>query len=291
MRHNWEWVFITAAIAGGLAWGAPPVAPQTAPSSPLQLIWADEFDHAGLPDPAKWTYEEGFVRNNEPQLYMRARRENARVENGHLILEARKEHIPNPYYNPADRKGRKFTEYTSASIVTRGLFDFQYGRVEFRAKLPTAKGTWPAIWTLGENIDKVGWPACGEIDIMEWWGHNPNVMTSTLHYAHDGQHKSLHGELKMPAPITGFHDYALEWYPDHMDFFVDGKSYHHVDLTQCDEQGQNAFRKPHYLMIDLALDPPGRKIDDAALPQQLVVDYIRVYQRKGDGAKSAASRP
>ena len=260
-----------------------PIGP--APDAKWRLIWSDEFAHDGLPDPAKWVCEKGFVRNQEPQYYT-ARRENARVEDGVLILEARRERFQNAAYQ-ADGKDyktrREFADYTSASIATRGLFAFQYGRVEFRAQLPAGAALWPAVWTLGADVKSVGWPACGEIDIMEWWGSRPGAMTSTLHFKKDGRHQQDHAATTQPASITGFHLYALEWYPDHMDFYFDGKPYHHVDLSKLDDQSASPFRKPHFLLIDLALDPHQKEGD--ALPQQLKVDYIRVYQlRSADGA-------
>src|SRR5512138_3355634 len=129
-----------------------------------KLIWSDEFDHPGLPDQARWSYETGFVRNNEAQYYTRDRRENARAENGMLVIEARKEHFKNPDYQPGSgsskrSRNREFADYTSASVTTRGKVCWRYGRVEVRAKLPSGRGTWPAIWMLGTNSTQVGWPA------------------------------------------------------------------------------------------------------------------------------------
>lgn len=117
-------------------------------------VWSDEFDYNGLPDEKKWNYEEGMIRNNEAQFYTRVDERNARVEEGYLTIEARK-----------DGDGR--AAYSSASLITLGKKTFLYGRFDVRAKLPVGKGTWPAIWMLGENIAEVGWPDCGEIDIME----------------------------------------------------------------------------------------------------------------------------
>jgi len=119
-----------------------------------KLVWSDEFDKPGLPDSMKWGYETGFIRNNEAQYYTRERRENARIENGMLVIEARKEHFPNADFDPAAkgprraRRSREFAEYTSASLTTRGKTNWTGGRIELRAKLPTGRGTWPAIWTL-----------------------------------------------------------------------------------------------------------------------------------------------
>src|ERR1035437_2990889 len=132
------------------------------------LVWSDEFNYNGLPDEKKWICEEGFVRNSEPQYYTKERLQNCRVADGNLIITAYKE----------DYKGAK---YTSASINTKGIYGFTQGRVEVRAKLPSGRGVWPAIWTVGTNSDQVGWPSCGEIDIMEYWGHDPNDIHANVH--------------------------------------------------------------------------------------------------------------
>ena len=236
-----------------------------------KLAWSDEFNYQGLPAPAKWDYEEGFVRNHESQYYTRARLENARVENGHLILECRKEH-----YQP---KNHVPVEYTSASLITRQKADWQYVRIEVRAKLPQGSGVWPAIWTLGTNITKAGWPRCGEIDIMEFIGKDPETIHGTIHYFADGGHRSNGGTLKTVRPFDGFHTYAIEWTPERIDFYFDREKYHSVDVGAADQPGGgNPFRAPHYLLLDFALGGWGGPIDDAKLPQQFIVDYVRVYQ-------------
>jgi beta-glucanase (GH16 family) len=249
-----------------------------------QLVWSDEFDYQGLPDPSKWGYEEGFVRNNEPQYYTRGRLENARVEDGTLIIEARKEKFRNPGYQAMPAPGGKvkaeFAEYTSASLITLDKAAWKYGRFELRAKLPLGVGMWPAFWTLGANLREVSWPACGEVDIMEFWGRDPHRMTSCVHYRQDGGHKMAYGKIDVEESLAEFHVYALEWYPDRMDFFYDGQKYHTVPLSKLDDKDDNAFRKPHYLLMNLAVEGNGKKIDDQALPQKYVVDYVRVYQNK-----------
>ncbi len=149
-----------------------------------KLIWSDEFNTPGAPDPAKWGYESGLVRNEESQFYTEGRRENARVENGMLVLEARKERWPNPQHQSGAndwRKSRRETAYTSASVTTQGKAEWTYGRVEVRAKLPTGRGLWPAIWLLGASCPTVGWPLCGEIDIMENVGYEPDVIHANIH--------------------------------------------------------------------------------------------------------------
>ena len=197
-----------------------------------QLAWSDEFDYEGLPDKSKWDYEEGFIRNHELQYYTRARQENARVEGGSLMIEARKEKFQNPKYNPTAKgrnwkNQRELAEYTSASLVTKGKASWTYGRFEIRAKLPTGRGTWPAIWTLGTSFDKISWPACGEIDIMENVGFDPDVIHFNVHtmkYNHVNN-TNKGSKTTIPKPYTDFHVYVLEWYPDRLDWFVDDKKY------------------------------------------------------------------
>jgi beta-glucanase (GH16 family) len=251
-----------------------------------QLIWADEFTQGGLPDKAKWAYEVGYVRNNELQYYTRDRLENARIENGTLIIEGRKEKHPNPQYKPGGdpknrRTGAEFAQYTAASINTEGKASFLYGRVEIRAKLPQGKGVWPAIWMMGTNRAAIGWPRCGEIDIMEFVGKEPDKVHATMHWWGEGKHQSLGGRVVTQAPYDAFHIYAMEWFPDRMDFYFDDKKYFSYPVDKAGEGLDNPFRKPHYLLINLALGGSwGGPMDDAVLPQKYVIDYVRVYREK-----------
>jgi beta-glucanase (GH16 family) len=183
-----------------------------------QLVWSDEFNYQGLPDTNKWSYEEGFIRNHERQYYTKARLENARVEDGHLVIECRKEQFTPTNHAPV--------EYTAASLTTQTKASWQYGRIEVRAKIPQGKGVWPAIWMLGTNITQVGWPRCGEIDIMEFVGKEPDGIHGTVHYAIDGQHQSDGGTLKTSRPFDTFHVYAVEWTPERIDFYYDTTKYH-----------------------------------------------------------------
>lgn len=236
-----------------------------------KLVWADEFNYQGLPDPAKWGYEEGFVRNHENQYYTRARLENARVENGNLVIECRKEHFTPANHAPV--------EYTAASLTTQNKESWQYGRIEVRAKIPHGKGVWPAIWMLGTNITQVGWPRCGEIDNMEFVGKEPNGIHGTLHYSVEGKHQSDGGMLETNQPFDDFHNYAIEWTPERMDFFFDSTKYHSVLLDKAGQGAANPFRAPQYLILNFALGGDwGGPIDDAALPQKFLIDYVRVYQ-------------
>ncbi|RPI33910.1 MAG: glycoside hydrolase family 16 protein [Nitrospiraceae bacterium] len=234
-----------------------------------QLVWSDEFDYTGIPDPSKWDYEEGYVRNNELQYYTKSRPENARVENGMLIIETRKE----------PSSGHK---YTSASLTTKDRADWLYGRIEVRAKLPAGRGMWTSIFTLGDNIDDIGWPACGEIDIMENVGFYPDRVYATVHteaYNHILKtHKS--SSLPVPQPSKEFHVYAIEWFHDKIDFFVDETRYFTFE-NEGTGRGVWPFDKKHFLIINAAVGGSlgGRQgVDDSIFPQKFYVDYVRVYQ-------------
>lgn len=256
------------------------------PAAKWKLVWSDEFDYQGLPDAKKWDYEEGFIRNNEAQYYTRARLDNARVENGHLIIEGRKEKYANPRYNPnGGRRGasRQFAEYTSASLITHNKADWQYGRIEVRAKIPQGQGVWPAIWMLGADSRRVGWPAAGEIDIMEFVGHMPQFIHGTVHYQKDGKHASSGSKVVIDKPFDNFHVYAVEWSVRQMNFYVDKQKYFTFDLENAENKGQNPFHQKQYLLINLALGGSwGGKIDDAIFPCRYLVDYVRVYQDEAE---------
>ena len=235
------------------------------------LVWSDEFEKAGQPDPAKWGYEKGMVRNGEKQFYTDNRRENARVEDGKLIIEARKEAM--------DRG-----DFTSASLTTQGHAEWTYGRIEVRAKLPEARGTWPAIWMLPGDHGKVAWPKCGEIDIMEHVGYAPNVIHGTLHSEAFNHTKGTQrsGNLTVPTASSEFHTYGMEWSADRIQMSIDGKSYVTFDRKPGDNAAEWPFDKPFYLILNLAIGGGwgGQKgIDDAAFPQRMEVDFVKVYRK------------
>jgi beta-glucanase (GH16 family) len=251
-----------------------------------RLVWSDEFDKPGLPDKSKWGYETGYIRNNELQFYTQDRLENARVENGVLVIEGRKERFPNPNFRPgvtnsARRRNAEFADYTAASITTEGKASFLYGRVEVRAKLPQGKGVWPAIWMMGTNRSVVGWPRCGEIDIMEFVGKEPGNVHATVHYHKDGRHGSKGSKIATKAPYDDFHIYAVEWNAERMDFYFDKEKYFTFELKTLADGPDHPFRKPHYLLINLALGGQwGGPMDDSVLPQKYLIDYVRVYEAK-----------
>ncbi len=236
------------------------------------LVWEDNFNGSGLPDKDIWSFEEGYIRNKEAQYYTKERTENARVENGNLIIEARKDNW----------QGNKIT---SASVHTYGKKSVLYGRVEVRAKLPTGSGTWPAIWMLGDVVKNgTGWPACGEIDIMENVGFDPEIIHANIHtkaYNHvKGTNKG--NKIEIDKPWEDFHVYAIEWFEDKIDFFVDDTKY----FTFENEHTGNAawpFDKPHYLILNLAIGGGwgGQEgVDESIFPQKYYIDYVKVYKQK-----------
>ena len=281
-------VILLSTVTVGLGWaldssgqGHPPPPAKAEPAaaaageSPWKLVWADEFDTDGLPDPEKWAYDGGGHGwgNKELQYYTEQRLENARVEDGRLIVEARRDHLDGH-------------EYTSARLVTRGKAAWHYGRIEVRARLPTGVGTWPAIWMLpkGFEFGKSVWPDEGEIDIMEHVGYDEGVVHGTVHckkyYSGLGNQKGA--QIQVPDAPTAFHDYALQWYPDRIEVLMDDTLY----FTYPDEgTGPDAwpFDKPFYLILNIAVGGSwggAEGVDPDIYPQQLVVDHVRVYEAK-----------
>lgn len=234
-----------------------------------KLIWSDEFNYKGLPNANKWDYEVGLVRNKEPQYYTRDRLENARVEDGKLIIEARKEKYEN-------------ANFTSASLITLNKKHFKYGRIEVRAKVCKGIGAWPAIWMLGVNRNFVKWPTCGEIDILEYVGKDSTQVYGTVHYA-DSTKKYQH-EGKKPVvgrPEEDFHIYAINWDKDKIEFYYDNLNYYTFDISKAENAEGNPFRKQFYLLLNLALGREGTlggRLDESILPLRYEVDYVRVYK-------------
>lgn len=232
-----------------------------------KLIWSDEFNYNGLPDSTKWNFEVGKAKyNNEPQYYTKDT-DNVKVSNGKLTITCRIK----------DVAGSK--SYTSTRMTTEGKFEFTHGRIEARAKLPHGRGVWPAIWTLGLTG---GWPTCGEIDIMEYWGHDPNTIASNVHTRDYNHTKGTGrgGTTTFADPWKDYHIYAVEWYNDHLDFFFDDKMFY-----SCKSKGEGIgewpFNAPQYLLINFALwnNWNGQTgIDDSIFPQEFSVDYVRVYE-------------
>lgn len=255
----------------GLA-GASHTAVERVPFDPGRwtLAWSDEFERTGAPDPAVWSHESGYVRNREEQFYT-DRPENARVEDGKLVIEARLD-------------GWEGHPITSASVITAGKQSFLYGRIEVRAKIPTGLGTWPAAWLLGENIRERGWPACGEIDILENVGFDPRRIHANIHCAaYNHTKKNGRGNsILADAPWSGFHVYAVEWYEDRMEFFFDDQRYF-VYQKESDDPAVWPFARPHYLILNLAIGGAwggAKGVDRSLLPHRYEIDHVRYYQRR-----------
>ena len=226
------------------------------------LVWSEEFDTDGAPCSGTWGYNTGAGGwgNGESQYYT-DRPENVIVENGILKITAIAES-----YNGS--------EYTSARLLSKDKFDFQYGRVEVRAKLPEGGGTWPAIWMLGANIDEVSWPFCGEIDIMEHKGNNQNRIYGSLHYPGNSGGNSNTDSVSVPNVSTEFHNYEVEWTESSINFFVDGEQYHTFS-----NNSNVPFNQEFFFILNVAMGGDfGGSIDPLFEQSSMEIDYIRVYQ-------------
>jgi beta-glucanase (GH16 family) len=247
-----------------------------------KLVWHDEFNQPGPPNPADWSYEHGFVRNHELQWYQP---ENAFCTNGLLIIEARREHKPNPWFRPDSNNWaaqRKWIEYTSASITTRHKHEFLYGKFEMRARIDIRKGSWPAFWTLGTDMSQVGWPACGEVDIMEFYAR---TVLANFGYSLNSKTKWL--AVRKPVAELGgdkwagqFHIWTMVWDKNKMDLLLDGKLMNHLDLTSAEAaDAGNPFHRPQYLILNQAIGANGGDPSDTKFPIRFEIDWVRVYQR------------
>jgi beta-glucanase (GH16 family) len=241
------------------------------------VLWADEFDGPTL-DASKWSFDTWRNKagwwNGEQQYYSAGRPENLRIENGKLIIEARRD--PEALSKLSDWGGQS---YSSARIMTKGKAAWTYGFYEIRAKLPCARGTWPAIWLLPEDG---AWPDGGEIDVLEMVGSWPNVAHATLHTAlfNTQRHTQRGAETPVPTACTEFHRYQLAWRPDSITIGVDDHAYMRVNNDQPGGRGAWPFDRPFHMVLNLAIGGPwagARGIDDAAMPQRFEVDYVRVY--------------
>ena len=239
-----------------------------------RLVWADEFDRDGLPDPAKWAQEVGAHGwgNHELQLYTRGRQENARVEGGRLIVEAR-------------RDGHEGHQYSSARLNSTAAW--RYGRVEVRAKLPSGRGTWPAIWMLNEAFLTGGasWPDSGEIDIMEHVGHAPDIVHASIHtkaFNHvAGTQKTA--TTRVPGARDRFHVYAVQWSETMIGGLVDGRGHFRFEKPPGAAAAQWPFAEKFRVLLNLAVGGTwggAEGVDETIWPQRLEVDYVRVYQQR-----------
>ncbi|MBR1682865.1 MAG: glycoside hydrolase family 16 protein [Bacteroidaceae bacterium] len=302
MRHR---LFLLAALCTVAS-----AAVMAQPVDSLTLVWHDEFDYIGHPDSARWQYEHGFVRNQELQWYQP---DNARVIGGVLQITARHEQVMNPNYKQISsnwKRNRPYAEFTSSCVMTRDRFSFRYGRLEVRARIPVASGAWPAIWTLG---NRWGWPACGEIDVMEFYRVPPQSMG--IHHTDGSRERTLpiilanacwqdangrdawdtsrtpltHFTDRDPAWATQFHVWRMDWTPDAIRLYLDDELLNDIPTAQAAGGGGwnhdvNPFANDvpgfgHYILLNLAIGSSGGTPDLSAFPMVYEIDYVRVYQR------------
>lgn len=258
-------VVLAVLVACKFADPVPPVAER-------KLVWSDEFDRPGLPDPAKWKYDVGGhgFGNNELQYYLGPRSENARVENGLLIIEARKENHENRHY-------------TSAKLTTQGTGEWKYGRIDVRARLPKGRGTWPAIWMLSAK-KPLKWPLDGEIDIMEHVGYNEGQIHGTIHtqaYNHTVNTQKT-GIKKLPDVTRNFHTYSIDWSAEKIDFLIDNERYFTITKQETGSSYEQwPLDQPFYLILNVAVGGNwgGQQgVDESIWPQRMEIDYVRVFQ-------------
>jgi beta-glucanase (GH16 family) len=239
-----------------------------------EITMQDEFETNGPPDSSIWGYDLGTGNedtgggwgNNELQFYTN-RAENVKVQNGFLIISAKKEEYQG-------------SSYTSARLTSKGLFEQAYGRFEARIRLPYGQGVWPAFWLLGANVEEVGWPKCGEIDIMEYRGQEPTKVLGTVHgpgYS-GGASISKSYSLLNDRFDTGFHIFGIEWGPKYINYYVDDVLYNQI--TPADVTGEWVLDHPFYIIINLAVGGNfvGAPNSETSFPQTMLVDYVRVYK-------------
>jgi len=243
-----------------------------------QLVWSDEFDYEGLPDIDKWSYDVGDGcpvicgwGNNELQYYTDSNLDNARVADGILTIEAHKKQV-------------HYKNYTSARLITKDKGDWRYGKLEVRAKNPSGKGTWPAIWMLPTDNKYGVWPRSGEIDIMEHVGYEPNKIYGTVHTLAYNHMRSTQkgGEVSIPDTESAFHNYGITWTQDKMEFFIDDDIYF-TFVNEDKSSDEWPFDQKFHLLLNVAVGGNwgGKQgVDDSIWPQKMEVDYVRVFQRK-----------
>lgn len=256
-----------------------------------RLVWSDEFNRDGRPDSTVWNYEQGFVRNHEDQWYQA---ENAFQKDGLLVIEARREQRPNPTYRPKAwywGQQRDSIRYTSACLTTMGKYLFLYGRMEVCARIPTAGGAWPAIWTLGSGME---WPSCGEIDLMEFYRTDgvPYILANVA-WGNNQHYQAVWNSKKTPYVhftdrdanwAQRFHVWRMDWDETAIRLYLDDELLNEVPLSTTVNgsigQYKNPFQRPQYILLNLALGGDnGGTIDDSAFPMRYEIDYVRIYQK------------
>lgn len=252
----------------------------------FKLIWEEEFTKEGKVDSSRWSFEKGFVRNNELQWYQES---NASQVDGFLKIQGRREKIENPFYQEGSdnwKRSREFAEYTSSSINTRGKYEFQFGILEVKAKIDTSSGMWPAIWTLG--ISKP-WPQNGEIDVMEFYQvDGEKTILANAAWA-DATKRASWDEAKVPFSeflkkdpkwAEKFHIWKMDWTEDYIRIYLDDELLNEIPLSETiNPSGFNPFHQPHYILLNLALGSNGGDLSQTEFPREYLVDYVRVYQK------------
>lgn len=252
------------------------------PEKKYKLVWADEFNNDGPPNPNNWTFEQGFVRNQELQWYQP---QNAWCEKGFLIIEARREQKPNPSYVAGSndwRKNRPTIDYTSSCLITKDLQSWQYGRFEMRGRINTDNGLWPAWWTLGLSGK---WPANGEIDMMEYYRNKLLANIACLGPTQKAEWYSTTrpvDSLGGKAWASQFHVWRMDWDEQSIALYVDDVLLNKVDMQRLENKDGthfNPFQQPHYMLLNLAIGGAnGGDPSATAFPNRFEVDYVRVYQ-------------
>jgi beta-glucanase (GH16 family) len=264
--------FLTTSCGGSAQSSAPPPPP---PSSSYVLSWSDDFSGANgsSPDSSKWVMETGGGGwgNNELETYT-SRPENAKIQDGNLVITAIQEN-----FTGTDGISRP---YTSARMKTAGKFDQKYGRFEARIKMPAGQGIWPAFWMLGNNIDSVPWPSCGEIDIMENLGKEPATVHGSLHAS--GFDSTASYSLNTGKFADDFHVFAIEWEPAAIRFYVDGNLYDTRTPANVPAGKTWAFDHPFFILLNVAVGGnwPGSPDATSTFPQNMLVDYVKVYSKQ-----------
>ena len=280
-------MFCVTVLAAPIMAGTEPAGPATAPvAGDWKLAWSDEFNQpdGSAPDSTKWGFDTGGNGwgNNELEYYT-SRTNNVRIEDGSLVIEARKENY----------EGRNIT---SARLLTKDKGSWTYGRFEARIKIPRGQGIWPAFWMLGAGIQSAGWPTCGEVDIMENIGKEPGTVHGTVH---GPGYSGSHG-IGGPTDLAGggafaddFHIYSVECTPDQVRWFVDGQPYFTVTPASLPKNTQWVYNQPKFLILNLAVGGgwPGYPDDTTTFPQKMVVDYVRVYTNTALGEVTAPAAP
>jgi beta-glucanase (GH16 family) len=299
-----SWTFVLLALLAGASWQAHAAAQksdrdnktiaedkETKAGKLWKLVWSDEFDgpDGSSPDPTKWSFQTGGsgYGNNELENYT-GRQANAHIEKGNLVITALKEE-----FTGADGVPRHFT---SARIQTKNQYQFQYGRVEARIKVPAGQGLWPAFWMMGADIDKVQWPQCGELDIMENIGKEPDKVHGTLHGPGYSGAEGLTAAYTLPGGAhfsDDFHRFAIEWEPGVTRFYVDDKLFETQSASSLPAGKQWAFDHPFFLLLNLAVGGywPGDPNAETQFPATMLVDYVRVYKSVAPATQAAAQLP